>query len=325
MRTEQALELMQAVAAKNGTPLVIDDDNRKAMTLCAAWLARERSEGIDVNKGLMIVGHVGSGKTTLMRVLREAMREAYGAQFGIRSCSDMVRGFTDNGSEAIEAWITAPHVCFDDLGTEPLESVNYGNRKNVMKDVLEARYERMGRGEKAWTHLTTNLSPANIATNYGERCASRLRQIVNVIDLGASAESRDRRRTAPAPMPNKAVDADNIYSVIHPNIAAKMGEMIAPIVAKLKADRPVEMKVAHSAERDREGFAMRCAEMSTEQLNAYRESYLKQYPMNTQGHTEAMLYVAIIDAEVKRIREAEELPSPLDTPTDQPTAATNAA
>ncbi len=307
MNSTIALERIRANAERMAGSFVIDKENEQAMGQLAAWLAREPPPDMDANKGLLLVGNVGTGKTLLMRALRAAMSEVWGVQFGIKPCSELVREYGDLGYEGVEKWIDGKHVCFDDLGTENREAIHYGKRTNLMAEVIESRYTRLTSNGRCWTHFTTNLGAKDIKDLYGERVYSRILHICNVIKIGVSEAAIDRRKSAPAPKSPDSVNADNIYSLIHPDVAAKMGEMVAPLVEKLKAERPVELKVAHSAERDREGFAIRCSEMSAGRLNAYRESYLKQYPMNTHGHSEAMLYVEIIDAELRRIRESEQL------------------
>lgn len=307
MNSQEARELLQRAAEQNGTPIEIDADNSGAIDACSVWLAREKGTMIDLNKGLLVMGHVGTGKTMLMRTVRQAMRDAYGTQFGIKSCSDLVRDFSEQGYEGIEKWMTAPHVCFDDLGTENREAMHYGKRSNLMVEVIEARYERMLQGVKCWTHITTNLDADEIKKHYGERVASRIQHMMNILALGASLGAKDRRKRAAAPVHGSQINPDNIYEVVHPSVATRLQESIAPIVAKMKADRPIPMKVAHSAEADRERFAEACRGMDVGELEARRADYKKDYPMNTNGHSEAMKYVAIIDAELDRIRNTKEV------------------
>lgn len=236
MTTTEAITLIETCGRQLCPDFTIDDHNRQPITTVAAWLAREGRQGMDLNKGLLLVGNVGSGKTLLMRAVRSAMQQAYGSQFGMRPCSEMVRAFTDGGYSDIEGWMTAPHVCFDDLGTES-EAVHYGKRTNLMAEVIEVRYDRLQSGRKCWTHITTNLGTDQIRERYGERAFSRLRHMTNLVDLGAGSVAKDRRQSATAPVfKPEPVIAHNVYTAVHPDIAARIRAALPPKVKTLRIE-----------------------------------------------------------------------------------------
>ena len=320
MRTHEAIELIQAKARLTCPGWTIDDNNRQPVQKVAAWLARESRPDLDRNKGLLIIGNVGTGKSLLIRAVREAMRDVWGASFGMRGCADMSRDFNpkdSGGYQAIEPWINAPHVCFDDLGTEPRESIHMGLRTNLMAEVIEGRYDRLMRGQKAWTHFTTNLGLPEIEERYGPRAFSRLRHICNVVDLGTAADSVDRRASAAAIITPKEVDnPDNVYTVVHPSIAARLQEALAPTLAALKAETAGKMRVVESGSpsqsADLEKFRELCEVATEAQLMSEREALLLN---NTPGA--ALPFVAIIDAELRRIHNAEPVTAPVKNPTER--------
>ena len=176
MKTVDALDLLTRKAQELCPGWAMDKDNEQVITSAAAWLAREPRQGLDLNKGLLIIGNVGTGKSLLYRIIRAAMRDAYGAQFGIRSCQDLVRDFSEQGYQGIEDWMNGPHVCFDDLGAEQA-GAHYAVKTNLMAEVIEARYERLSSRQKCWTHLSTNLGTDAIETRYGSRAYSRIRHM----------------------------------------------------------------------------------------------------------------------------------------------------
>ena len=79
-------------------------------------------------------------------------------------------------------------VCFQDLGTEPLESLFMGNRQNVMKQILEHR----GDLYNVITLISSNLPINHDALNdrYGDRVSSRLCEMCNYFEL----KGQDRRK-----------------------------------------------------------------------------------------------------------------------------------
>lgn len=323
MNTVQALDLMHAKAQQLCPGWATDNDNLQVVTAAAAWLAREPRQGFDLNKGLLLIGNVGTGKTMLMRIVREAMREAYGSQFGIRSCQELVRTFADEGYDGIEDWMKGPHVCFDDLGAEHT-GAHYAVKTNLMAEVIEARYERLTSGKKCWTHFTTNLGTDKLRGHVGERAYSRLRHMCNVLDLGASSAAIDRRASAVGVAPPEIPpSADNVYTVVHPKIAARLQEALAPAVAALKAEQAPKMSVVRAETgqgADLERFAQMCSGASVENLQSERKAILLN---NTPGASAP--FVAIIDAELSRIHNAAEVVVPLEAPSDQKTAKENAA
>lgn len=316
MRTHEALDLMLAKAQELCPGWAKDEHNEHVVTSAAAWLAREPRQGLDLNKGLLVIGNVGTGKSVLMRILRAAMRDAYGAQFGIRSCQELIRKFSEEGYDGIEDWMCGPHVCFDDLGAEQ-SGAHYAVKTNLMAEVIEARYERLTSGRKCWTHFTTNLGTDAIEKHIGSRAFSRLRHMCNLLDLGASSAAIDRRAMAAGvAAPIDQPSADNVYTVVHPSIAARLQEALAPTLAALKAETAGKMRVVESGSTsqsaDLQKFRELCEVATEAQLMSEREALLLN---NTPGA--ALPFVAIIDAELRRIHNVEPVTSPVKNPTER--------
>lgn len=179
----------------------IDEYNEKQIdALCMYFSDDLRFEqiepGYSLKKGLLLFGPVGCGKTTLLNVLRKNTK----APFNVISCRKVADDFAQFGHSAIANYSKLREankrenlghelvgICFDDMGTETNKK-NFGNEANVMSEVLLNLYDvkvNIGR-----VHLTTNISDADIITNYGERVFSRLKEMVNIIEFPFDAPDR---------------------------------------------------------------------------------------------------------------------------------------
>lgn len=149
--------------------------------------------GIELHKGILLSGPIGCGKTSLMNLMRFVPPPE--RNHIMKPCRDVSFEFIQEGYEIIWRYSrmsfnnSHPKIyCFDDLGTE--QNLKYfGNECNVMGEILLSRYEYFI-SQKVITHLTTNLSAVEIENNYGNRIRSRLREMMNLISFGKSADKR---------------------------------------------------------------------------------------------------------------------------------------
>ena len=135
---------------------------------------------IDLQKGILLTGPVGCGKTTLINLMKFFIQKE-NQKFIIKPCRDISFEFIEDGYSVIHryskppafGWFGGGCFCFDDLGTE--NSIKYfGNECNVMAEILLTRYDLFV-AQKLVTHLTTNLSASEIEETYGNRIRSRMR------------------------------------------------------------------------------------------------------------------------------------------------------
>lgn len=154
---------------------------------------------LNLNKGILLTGPVGCGKTSLMKLLRYF--QPSNETFLVKSCREISFEFIAKGFDVIHKYSSQPGTstsiekkpviyCFDDLGTE--QNLKYfGNECNVMAEILLSRYDRFI-AHGTLTHLTTNLSACEIETCYGNRVRSRMREMFNLISF--PSESKDKRK-----------------------------------------------------------------------------------------------------------------------------------
>lgn len=139
---------------------------------------------LNLNKGILLSGPVGCGKTSLMNLMKYLTPIEH--KFLVKPCRDISFEFIQDGYQIIHKYskgklyeFEPKTICFDDLGTEN-NLKYYGNECNVMAEVLLSRYD-IFTTKKIQTHVTTNLSASEIEKHYGNRVRSRLREMINLI------------------------------------------------------------------------------------------------------------------------------------------------
>jgi DNA replication protein DnaC len=149
--------------------------------------------GINLNKGILLSGPIGCGKTSLMNLMKYLAKTEH--KFSVKPCRDISFEFIQDGYEVIHRYSKGKlyqaeprNYCFDDLGTE--NNLKYfGNECNVMAEILLSRYD-IFISKKLQTHITTNLSASEIEKQYGNRLRSRLRLMVNLIAFDKSTPDK---------------------------------------------------------------------------------------------------------------------------------------
>ena len=152
---------------------------------------------IDLEKGILLVGPVGCGKTSLMNICRFLLPAE--KRHSIKSCRDVSFEFAKDGHESFHKYTRGsfnpsnyePKTwCFDDLGLESPMNF-YGNQCSVMAEILLSRYD-LFHSFGMITHITTNLNSSEIEERYGNRVRSRMRELFNLINY--PSYSNDKRK-----------------------------------------------------------------------------------------------------------------------------------
>ena len=143
---------------------------------------------IDVNKGILLTGPVGCGKTTLMRLLKFLI--PHQKLYEVIPTRNITFAFNHTGYKTIEHFGNQKFYCFDDLGVEPTGRF-FGKDCNVMGEILLSRYD-LFLYHKIKTHATTNLNAQELEERYGNRVRSRLRELFNLVAFNKS--SKDKRK-----------------------------------------------------------------------------------------------------------------------------------
>jgi len=173
---------------------IYKEDEPLLFKLCCYFIQDHYScaqMGIDTNKGLLLSGPVGCGKTSLMKLLLHLA--PHKTNYEIIPTRNIVFNFNATGFEVLEKYNETKSFCFDD-GVEPKGS-HYAKECNVMGEILLSRYELFCHPEQSrrvLTHITTNLNAQELNKRYGNRVRSRMRTMFNLISFDEN--SKDKRQ-----------------------------------------------------------------------------------------------------------------------------------
>ncbi|MGB0897458.1 MAG: ATPase [Flavobacteriaceae bacterium] len=168
---------------------IYEDDMKILYKLCVYFIKDHAScerFGIDLNKGILLSGPVGCGKTSLMKILRHLVPHI--KPYEVIPTRNITFGFNNLGFKTIEEFGNNKLFCFDDLGVEPIGR-HFGKDCNVMGEVLLSRYELLLKN-KILTHATTNLNAQELEERYGNRVRSRMRLLFNLIAFDKSCADK---------------------------------------------------------------------------------------------------------------------------------------
>lgn len=179
--------------ARNGVVFQETDDNVELIDKLCMYFANDPKfdQYGSRDKGLLIQGPVGCGKTSIMK----AFQNIGFRSFGIIECKELERQYDQKGFGSLEKyysikldWEKREHGwLFDDLGWES-KGKHYGKETNVMEEVLEAINHRV-----IWRcfHVTSNDSLDSLSEKYGDRIMSRMKMMFN--QIAYSPKAKDMR------------------------------------------------------------------------------------------------------------------------------------
>ena len=137
-------------------------------------------------KGLLLLGGVGTGKTTAMQIIcayfnKYNKAKKTGEAFFI-TATQLVR---DCKADDVKFWewmkrMNKCHLFIDDLGTEPLLN-DYGNKQELLTEIIAYRYNLSKESPHLVTCFTTNLDKKKLIESYSQRSYSRLSEMCVIV------------------------------------------------------------------------------------------------------------------------------------------------
>lgn len=174
-QANQLYAILSHYAAQEDTFLSIETCNDKNKVVLATF-----------EKGIAIVGGYGVGKSTLLKCIKQ-MPNGCGLYLhnGFThyvDASQFATDYQESGIEIFDRWKNKEVLLIDDVGEEP-QVKYYGNGYPIVAQLLKYRYEK-----RLVTHITSNKSPAELGTLYGEGVKDRLKEMFNFFWWGGQSK-----------------------------------------------------------------------------------------------------------------------------------------
>lgn len=189
-RINRAKHLFLECARKVCPRYEIREDQKSILNEIVHWSLMDYYGKLDPDRGLLLWGDIGTGKSTLLHIIREFCRlvrpydNGFPYSFRITNVIDICAEFADEsrngGYTALHGYIVSKRQAFDELGSETTPTGRWGNYENVMQYILQRRYDLR---DGCFTHATTNLSLDQIAEVYSARIYDRCKELFNFVEI----------------------------------------------------------------------------------------------------------------------------------------------
>jgi len=158
----------------------IDDDNRETFMLMYDYVSGNQTFAGSLDKGIFLMGSLGSGKTIMLRGLTKVIGKLTDRLFKYVSAYDLSKLVIANGTEPYSKY----PLLIDDLGKENHVIKDYGTDCRPMIELFASRYDN-----GAFTFVTTNYNMKTFADKYGDQTVERWLEMFNFIEM----KSKSRR------------------------------------------------------------------------------------------------------------------------------------
>ena len=183
--SQSAQVILQRRRERNS--FVIDEYNEPVIAQIYLYMKMNERFSGDLQKGIMLVGKYGSGKTLIM----QAMAEMYNTAVRTLQVRHPLLRFMKSSEllysvkEKSVSDFSRVALVIDELGREPKQIMDFGNLTSPMIELLCERYDN-----GAWTHGTSNFTLETLSSEnqYGKMTGDRIKSMFNFIEL--KGESR---------------------------------------------------------------------------------------------------------------------------------------
>jgi len=165
------LTVKKLLELKIGEKSELTNEQKKVVEQLAGWICGEGKP----QSGILILGSVGSGKTTVMQAFIRYYNWLYNKVIKEYHSKVLPMEYKTKG---IDYFYKRP-IFIDDLGKESASTVEYGQRYDTWGDLFAVRYEL-----KSLTFATANYKlDGQFKEIYGEVITDRMKEHFNIFEL----------------------------------------------------------------------------------------------------------------------------------------------
>lgn len=148
------------------------------------WAIAHPESTLDLNKGIMVYGDIGTGKTMSMIILSHFMNlmSMSKLRYKIRKADDIVDEVMTTGKMDQIKRLAESHLFVDEVGQERIEINYYGNEICVMEKLLLYAYDSY-KTRRTFLHISSNYAPEVLGDFYGRRVSSRIQEMFNCVHV----------------------------------------------------------------------------------------------------------------------------------------------
>ena len=167
---------------------VIDESNEPVISQIYLYMKMDERFNGDLQKGIMLVGKYGSGKTLIMQAMAELHNtlvhtlQLQRPLLKFVKSSELLDSVKEKTGDKLFSRIP---LVIDEFGREPKQVMDYGNLKSPIIELLCERYDN-----GTLTHGTSNFTLETLSSDnqYGKMTGDRIKSMINFIEL--KGESR---------------------------------------------------------------------------------------------------------------------------------------
>ena len=154
--------------------LILSTEFKEVIGQMVLWYSNDKRFKLDMNKGIILRGNCGTGKTMLLETFLDIIEFGDKRNAILIHVRDLQNLYISMDLDQIEILKKRFLLMIDDVGVENSEVKNYGNVMEPFNDIFDYRYRN-----NLETIISTNLTPEKIKEIYGDRILDRFKESFN--------------------------------------------------------------------------------------------------------------------------------------------------
>lgn len=185
---QHAINRGKLILEKRNRAFLMDEYNKELFRYLSLYFARDKAFPGDLSKGIFLIGSYGVGKSFPLLCFSGINCNVSFPANMMKPTNEIICAFQKDGAEGVETFQKGV-VVIDEI-SENHDAAHYGNKTNVIQQLLESRYDLFVRTGIV-THATSNFVDfGDIELHYGPRVRSRVHEMFNI----KKVEGPDRRK-----------------------------------------------------------------------------------------------------------------------------------